>query len=305
MLSSMLISACRRSSRSAILPPSRHAEVLEEIKSGLEDLSVSRPSSRLSWGLAVPDDTSQSIYVWIDALVNYITVTGFPWKLPSGQVEGEREAGAASKGEGKAIAEWEGSAWPADVHVVGKDILRFHAVYWPALLLAAGLPLPRKIIAHSHWTMGKSKMSKSKGNVVDPFEEIEKYGQDVVRYFLCRVGGNLATDSDYSTSTLIEYHRKYLGGQLGNLLSRITSPLMQELLLGELQEKRKQERGDVTKEEKERLKPLTIRRHVKGGARLIEVKRPRPGERHEELEAAMDALGGESREHSGLTMLAY
>ncbi|CAO1629878.1 unnamed protein product [Parajaminaea phylloscopi] len=183
----------------SILPRSRHAEVVAELKSGIEDLSISRPSSRLAWGIPVPGDPSQSIYVWVDALVNYLTVTGFP---------------EPSKGP---------SAWPADVHVIGKDIIRFHAIYWPSILMAASLPLPRQIVSHSHWTMNKAKMSKSRGNVIDPFAEMDFFGRDSVRYFLCQFGGGLATDSDYSHAMLRESYRR-LQGQLGNLLSRVFNP---------------------------------------------------------------------------------
>lgn len=188
----------------AILPPTRHAEVLEEIRSGLEDLSISRPTSRLQWGLRVPGDDSQTIYVWVDALVNYLTVTGYPWQGSDSAKNSSLRA-----------------AWPASTHVVGKDILRFHAIYWPSLLLASSLPLPRQIVAHSHWTMEGRKMSKSRGNVVDPFKEMQEKGVDVVRAYLCRMGGGLASDSDWSESTLLEFERKYLQGQLGNLASRI------------------------------------------------------------------------------------
>ncbi|PWN49843.1 hypothetical protein IE53DRAFT_387914 [Violaceomyces palustris] len=188
----------------AIQPAKRHAEVLSELKSGLSDLSVSRPSSRLSWGIPVPDDPGHSIYVWVDALTNYLTVSGYPWKEDFGS-ESNR-------------------CWPADVHVVGKDIIRFHAIYWPAFLMACHLPLPKTILAHSHWTMNKSKMSKSKGNVANPFKALELYGVDPVRFFLMRVGGNFSTDSDYSPAMLEEYYKKSLQGQLGNLLSRILAP---------------------------------------------------------------------------------
>lgn len=197
------------------MPPSRHAEVLEEVKNGLSDLSISRPSTRLSWGISVPGDSSQIIYVWVDALVNYLTVTGFPWA--------NSDCSTASS-DGRA------HGWPADVHVVGKDILRFHAVYWPSMLLAAGLPLPRHIVAHSHWTMDHQKMSKSRGNVVDPFKEIETYSEDVMRFFLCRVGGGLASDSNYSRTTLHEFFDKGLRNQLGNLIGRVYSKSQKRLL---------------------------------------------------------------------------
>ncbi|KAK0552932.1 methionyl-tRNA synthetase [Tilletia horrida] len=211
-------------------PPSQQAALLAELQSGeLADLSVSRPRSRLHWGIPVPGDEEHTIYVWIDALVNYLTVTGFPWPQQTGA--GQTEPRPTT------------SAWPADVHVVGKDIVRFHAVYWPAMLMAARLPLPRAVVAHAHWTMNKSKMSKSRGNVVDPFEALRQFrpplpspstanapssdlcgSVDILRWYLIRVGGNLATDSDYSDEQILEYHRKYLQGQIGNLASRMIAP---------------------------------------------------------------------------------
>ncbi|WVQ77273.1 methionine-tRNA ligase [Cryptococcus sp. DSM 104548] len=169
--------------------------LLKQIPS-LEDLSVSRPLSRVKWGIPVPSDPSQSIYVWVDALINYITVGGYP---------------ESSEG------------WPADVHVVGKDIIKFHALHWPALLHSASLPPPRRIIAHAHWTMDHSKMSKSRGNVVDPIAAVKQWGVDGVRWYLMRVGGSLADDADYAPDQL-EVHYRLLAAQIGNLLSRLSSP---------------------------------------------------------------------------------
>ncbi|KFH66879.1 methionyl-tRNA synthetase [Podila verticillata NRRL 6337] len=188
---------------SAIVPKSRHAEVQGWIKSGLSDLSVSRPRSRLTWGIPIPGDDSHVMYVWMDALTNYLTVTGYPWKSMS-----EKE---------KAVC-----GWPADAQVVGKDILRFHAVYWPAFLMAAGLDVPKTIVAHAHWTQGKTKMSKSIGNVVDPFTAMQEFGTDTIRFYLMNDGG-LVDDADYSSALVTERYRKLLAGQLGNLLSRSTS----------------------------------------------------------------------------------
>lgn len=189
----------------AILPRTVQEQVMQEVRSGLTDLSVSRPRSRLHWGVPVPAHDEHTVYVWVDALANYLTALGYP-------------TGDAH-------------AWPADVHVVGKDIVRFHAVYWPALLLAAGLPLPRQIVAHAHWTVQKAKMSKSRGNSVDPFAAIARHGVDTVRCYLMRVGGNIGADADYSAAMLVEFQRKFLRGQLGNLLSRILAPKIQARLL--------------------------------------------------------------------------
>ncbi|KAI7867873.1 tRNA synthetases class I (M)-domain-containing protein [Spinellus fusiger] len=184
----------------AIVPINRKNEVLSWIRSGLSDLSVSRVRSRLEWGIQVPKDPGHTVYVWLDALTNYMTASGYPWKSEE---------------------EKKNSEWPANVHVVGKDIVRFHAIYWPAFLMAANLPLPRQILAHAHWTIDKQKMSKSRGNVADPFELLKTYGVDPVRFYLMRDGG-LADDGDYSEDMLKTRYKKDLAGQLGNLLSRST-----------------------------------------------------------------------------------
>ncbi|KAJ2000015.1 methionyl-tRNA synthetase [Coemansia thaxteri] len=181
-----------------IYPEIRRNEVLAWLRSDMDDLSVSRPRSRLKWGIPVPGDDEHTIYVWVDALVNYATVDGYPW------------TGAKP------------SFFPPDVQVVGKDIVRFHAVYWPALLMAADMPLPKRILAHAHWTMGLQKMSKSKGNVADPFEAIERFGLDSIRYFMIRNGG-ISDDGDYSPEEVLVRHKKDLAGQLANLASRCLS----------------------------------------------------------------------------------
>ncbi|KAJ1917531.1 methionyl-tRNA synthetase [Mycoemilia scoparia] len=186
-----------------IYPPSRRNEVLSWLQSDITDLSVSRPRSRLTWGIPVPGDPEHTIYVWLDALVNYATVNGYPW---SNSLEAKSQEAASNN-------------FPADIHVVGKDIIRFHAVYWPAFLMAAGLPLPKRILAHAHWTMDNMKMSKSRGNVADPFQAFEKFGVDPIRYYLIRNGG-LADDGDYSESLIYTHYNKDLAGQLGNLVSR-------------------------------------------------------------------------------------
>lgn len=156
----------------AILPHSRRDKLIAELKLGLEDLSVSRPRTRLHWGIPVPSDKDHTIYVWLDALTNYLTVAGYPWK------------GDDTKG-----------CWPSDVQVIGKDIIRFHTIYFPAMLMALDLPLPKHFITHGHWTMNNQKMSKSGQNVVDPFKTMETFGRDELRWFLCRVGGNLGGDA--------------------------------------------------------------------------------------------------------------
>ncbi|WFD32885.1 methionine--tRNA ligase [Malassezia sp. CBS 17886] len=187
----------------AVQPRAMYDRVLSDVKAGLSDLSISRPRSRLHWGIPVPGDDAHTIYVWVDALTNYLTAARYPGDAP---------------------------AWPADVHVVGKDIVRFHAVYWPALLMAAGLPLPATVLAHSHWTVERAKMSKSRGNSVNPFDVLDTYGADATRYFLMRAGGNMGADADYSDALLTEFVRKDLQGQLGNLLSRVLAPKIQARL---------------------------------------------------------------------------
>lgn len=173
----------------------------------LQDLSISRIGSRIKWGIPVPSDDGHTIYVWLDALTNYLTAAGFPW-------DGEASA---------AMSVPPSSAWPADYHIIGKDIIRFHTIYWIAFLMAAELPLPKKIVAHAHWTVNRHKMSKSLGNVVTPNEIIGKYGLDPVRYFLLRDGG-MVDDGDFSHETLVSKLNNDLADTLGNLFARLTAP---------------------------------------------------------------------------------
>ena len=182
----------------AIGPIGRRNEVLGFIKGGLRDLSISR--SKFDWGIPVPGQAGHVMYVWIDALTNYITALGYP----------------------DTTTEDFQKFWPESIHLMGKDILRFHAVYWPAFLLAAGLPPPKRIFAHGWWTHEGEKMSKSLGNVVDPFQLIDTYGLDPVRYFLMREVP-FGQDGDYSESTLIGRINSDLANDLGNLTQRVLS----------------------------------------------------------------------------------
>ncbi|RFU34612.1 hypothetical protein B7463_g1695, partial [Scytalidium lignicola] len=182
-------------------PASRMKDVVSWVSEGLEDLSVSRPVERLTWGIPVPDDPSQTIYVWLDALINYITYAGYPW------APGKEKLGG----------------WPADVQVIGKDIVRFHCIYWPAFLLALNLEPPKQVLTHAHWTLDKQKMSKSSGNSVNPFFAIDRFGLDAMRYYLAHDGG-IAQDADYANQFIVERYKKGLSGGIGNLLSRITKP---------------------------------------------------------------------------------
>ncbi|PGH15665.1 methionine-tRNA ligase [Helicocarpus griseus UAMH5409] len=179
-----------------ITPRNYMTGIMRSVSTKLEDLSISRPTSRLKWGIPVPYDNSQVIYVWLDALVNYLTYAGYPFP-PNAK-----------------------SIWPADVHVVGKDILRFHSIYWPAFLMALDLPLPRRIMAHAHWKMNHEKMSKSTNNVVNPHFAIDRHGLDTMRFFLI-IDGPQTTDSNYDNAFIVERYKKDLQGILGNLTSRL------------------------------------------------------------------------------------
>jgi methionyl-tRNA synthetase len=176
-----------------IQPDFRKNEVVSFVKQGLKDLSVSRKRDRVAWGIPVPFDPSHTIYVWFDALTNYLTAVGYPENL--------------------------NEFWPADVHIVGKDILRFHAVYWPAFLMSAGLEIPKKVFAHGWWTVEGHKMSKSLGNVVDPFKAADEFGVDQLRYFLLREVP-FGLDGDFSKSAIINRINSDLANDLGNLISR-------------------------------------------------------------------------------------
>lgn len=181
-----------------IEPDFRKKEFLELIKDGLADVSVSRPKKNLTWGIPVPDDPDQIMYVWIDALANYITVIGYPDN-----------------------AEWQ-EYWPADVQVIGKDILRFHVGIWPAMLMGIGLNLPKKLLVHGFVNVGGAKMSKTVGNVVDPNEIIDGFGLDAFRYYFARHIPTL-DDGDFTWERFETAYNTELGNDLGNLVSRVAN----------------------------------------------------------------------------------
>lgn len=181
-----------------VAPDTRRNEVISFVRSGLKDLSISRTSFR--WGIPVANDPKHIMYVWLDALTNYITAAGYP------DVSSERFK----------------TFWPADLHMVGKDILRFHAIYWPAFLMAAGVAPPKRVFAHGWWTNEGQKISKSIGNVIDPLQLIERYGLDPVRYFLLRevpFGG----DGDFSHRAMVHRLNGDLANDFGNLAQRVLS----------------------------------------------------------------------------------
>ena len=182
----------------AILPESRRNEVLSFIRSGLRDLSVSRTS--FNWGVPVPNDPDHIMYVWLDALTNYLTAVGYP--------DNENELYQRY--------------WPADLHMVGKDIVRFHAVYWPAFLMAAGLAPPKRVFAHGWWTNEGGKISKSLGNIIDPLQLIDEYGLDQVRYFLMREVP-FGRDGDFSKAAIVHRVNGDLANDFGNLAQRSLS----------------------------------------------------------------------------------
>ncbi|MDP3697705.1 MAG: methionine--tRNA ligase [Candidatus Taylorbacteria bacterium] len=191
-----------------IVPATRKTEILNLIEDA-EDVSFSRPKSVLKWGIPVPNDPEQTQYVWTDALTNYLSALGYA------------DNDARFK-----------KYWPADVHLIGKDILRFHALYFPAMLMSVGLELPKSIYVHGFITVEGQKMSKTVGNVIDPFELVKKYGTDVVRYFLLREIPS-GEDGDFSYKKLEERYNGDLANGLGNLVQR-TITLIENNLTGEL-----------------------------------------------------------------------
>ena len=178
-----------------IYPEHWKNDFLSLTKDGLQDVSFSRNKKQLPWGIPVPNDPEQVMYVWCDALTNYLTGIGYPDKKYE-------------------------KYWPTDLHVVGKDMLRFHAGIWPGMLLSADLPLPKEIIVHGFLTVDGKKMSKSTGNVISPLELLKKYSPDTIRYYLCR-NFVFGQDGDFSEKALIDRHNSELADKLGNLVSRV------------------------------------------------------------------------------------
>lgn len=195
-----------------ITPQFRQNEILSLLESGLEDISISRPRKNLSWGIPVPNDPDHVMYVWIDALSNYITVLDYP--------------------DGENFKKF----WPANVQIIGKDIIRFHAAIWPAMLIGLGLPLPKNLLVHGFVNVGGAKMSKSVGNVVDPLEIINEYGADAFRYYFLR---HVPTqdDGDFTWEKFETAYNSELGNELGNLVQRVVIMInkYQNGVIGDLQ----------------------------------------------------------------------
>lgn len=186
-----------------ISPPSRLSDVMSFFRQGLRDFAISRRVNpqRPIWGVPVPGDPDQVLYVWFDALTNYLTAVGFP-------------------DDGAQFAHY----WPANVHVIGKDIVRFHCLFWPAMLMSADLPLPQRIAVHGFTTLEGRKISKTAGNVVSPLALVDEFGVDAVRYYLLR-NLSFATDGDFTRAGLIQRYNDELAKDLGNLLMRVVSML--------------------------------------------------------------------------------
>lgn len=188
--------------RFLVRPGYRKNEILGFLRQPLEDLSITRPRARLGWGIDYPNSPEHVVYVWFDALLNYVSAVRDP--------EVEKKYGK--------------NLWPADLHMVGKDILRQHAVYWPIMLKAMGLEMPRLVLAHGWWTMQGAKVSKSRGNAVDPIELVKKYGVDAFRYFLLHEV-TLGQDGAFSEDLLAQRYTTDLANDLGNLWFRIVTML--------------------------------------------------------------------------------
>lgn len=182
-----------------IQPVNRRNEILGALQRPLEDLCISRPKARLSWGIEIPFDPEYVTYVWVDALVNYISMVGYG-------------------------TEKFGQCWPADDHLIGKEILTTHAIYWPTLLHAVGIEMPQRIVAHGWWMKDGQKMSKTLGNVVNTLDYVTLYGLDAVRYFICREL-QLSTDSDFTDARFLQRFNADLANDLGNLANRSLSML--------------------------------------------------------------------------------
>jgi methionyl-tRNA synthetase len=200
-----------------VRPPSRMNEVVSFVRQGLKDLSITRTT--VKWGIPVPDDPNHTIYVWFDALHNYLTGIGYDWNMELFE-----------------------KFWPATVHLIGKDILRFHAIFWPAFLMAADFTLPQTVFGHGWWLKDETKMSKSKGNVLDPYLILDTFGPDPLRYFLLREIP-IGLDGNFSHEGFVHRVNSDLANDLGNLVQR-TLTMIQNYFNGKIEETDKEEKID-------------------------------------------------------------
>lgn len=217
-----------------IIPEARKNEILSIIDQKPEDVSFSRPSEKLKWGISVPKDGTQTIYVWADALINYISALDYP--------------------NGKKFKKY----WPADIHCIGKDILKFHALIWPAMLLALKIKLPKAIFVHGFINVNGQKMSKSLGNVVDPFELVKKYKTDAVRYYLLREIPS-TEDGDFTYEKFEARYNSDLAGGIGNLLMRAKTMADSKISQGlkiEIENKNSKLKKEIKRVEKSYVKAL-------------------------------------------------
>jgi len=225
-----------------IQPSHRRNEILGFLRQPLADLCISRPKARMSWGIEFPFDRDYVTYVWFDALLNYITVPGY-------------------LSDEARFKKW----WPANIHLIGKDILTTHAVYWPTMLFALGLPLPQTIFAHGWWLTGDTKMSKSLGNVVNPLDFVDQYGVDSVRYYLMREM-ILGQDANFTIESFIKRFNSDLANDFGNLLNRVSGligkyfdgvvPQAQDVTAAE------KEIEDIANQLNEKVKQLILDLHI-------------------------------------------
>ncbi len=235
-----------------IIPKARKNEILSFIKQGLEDVSFSRPQKDLKWGIPVPNDNTQTVYVWADALTNYLSAIDY-FK------------------ESKKFKKY----WPADIHCIGKDILRFHAAIWPGMLLSLGLPLPKTIFVHGFITVDGQKMSKSLGNVIDPFELVKKYGTDAVRYFFLREIPS-TEDGDFTYEKFEKKYNADLADDLGNLANRVLAMIKKYNLESKI--KKSKPNFNLTKKHLEKFEIFealeVIWQKIKEANKLIDREKP-------------------------------
>jgi len=278
-----------------IIPETRKNEILSLLKEGLEDVSFSRSKKHLEWGIPVPNDDSQVMYVWADALTNYISGYGLNAKASPDH----------SKSDLRGIKEWK--KHPADVHMIGKDISRFHTAIWPAMLLSGNLPLPKSIFVHGFITSNGEKMSKSMGNVIDPYELAKKYGTDPVRYYLLREIPS-SEDGDFSYEKFEERYNGDLANGLGNFAARVSTLASKEAeISGKISKEVKEKIDDVEKMVKQKIEDFKFNEAlasvwdlIKFGDRYVNENKPwakdLPKEKKEEVLYDLVSILGKTAE---------